>query len=170
MLKALISIIVLSITSLMSINLYAGSENHPGSMCVKWTPSDPEPYLNASRIYNASSTTWLRLDCPVVHSDFDGFLHNGAIDSSWVTMIDQNYSLNGSCSLVSFTQHPMPSSYSAIWAAPAAFTSGSDARPQYLGTGSQNGEDYYSHYYFSCHVPPSYSGNSSGLVTYNAAQ
>ncbi len=146
----------------------AGKATLPGSACVKWNSSDPEPSLSYSELRNPSSTRWLRVDCPVVRTDFDGFLHDAAVEKSWVRMVDKNYNRNGYCRLVSYSHNT--NGTTSYWATGNRFTSGSGNQAQVLNTGSLDGENGASHLYFSCHIPPSYAGNYSSLVTYYANQ
>lgn len=161
-------IFAVAVFCFVSSTASAGQVILPGSDCVKWRSSDPEPYLSASRIYNPSSTQWLRVDCPVVRTDFDSFLHDAAVENSWVRIVDRHYTINGSCKLVSFSHNT--SGTTSYWATGTRYTSGSGTQAQHLNTGSLGGENSASHLYFSCYIPPRYSGNMSGLTTYYVNQ
>lgn len=147
---------------------FAGAQSNPGSECVKWRASDPQPYLSYSGIYNDSSSSWLRVDCPVDRTDFDGFLHDAAVESSWVRVVDQNFNSNVRCQLVSYSRNGSGSN--SVWSTGNRFSSGTNAGAQQLSFGNLSGENGASHLYFSCHIPPKYSGQRSGIITYHAQQ
>ncbi len=54
------------IVSLVAAMAFADTKIYPGSMCVPWNSSQPVPWLNTSALENPSSTTPLRVDCPVI--------------------------------------------------------------------------------------------------------
>lgn len=154
----------LMLASIASTSAFAGKASYPGSMCVKWNSFDPEPALNASKIQNPSTTKWLRLDCPVVRTDFDSLFNDAEVDDSWARMVDRHYSSNGRCRLVSYSHNTSGSS--SFWGTATRHTSGSGNQAQQLNTNGLDGENGASHLYFSCHVPPVYNGNRSALTTY----
>ncbi len=155
-------------TALISAQAHAGAANSPASQCVKWTNGDVTPLLSASAIYNPSATQWMRVDCPVERTDFDGFLHNAAVEGSWIRAVDRHYSANVSCQLISYSRNSDGSA--SFWGTPVRTSSGSGNSTQHLNTGGLAGDNSISHLYFSCNVPPTYSGNQSGLVTYQVSQ
>ena len=154
--------------ALFSGQTMAGQTILPGSACVKWNSTDPEPSLSSSEIRNPSSSRWLRLDCPVVRTDFDGFLHDAGVEGSWVRVVDKHYSGNARCRLVSYSHNT--NGTTSYWATSTRYSAGSGNHAQVLNTGSLNGENGASHLYFSCHIPPAYSGNYSSLATYYVNQ
>ena len=146
----------------------AGQALLPASACVKWNSSDPEPSLAYGELRNPSSTRWLRVDCPVMRTDFDGFLHDAGVEGSWIRMVDKHYNSNGNCRLVSYSHNT--NSTTSYWATGLRSTSGSGNHAQVLNTGSLGGENSSSHLYFSCRIPPSYSGNYSSIVSHYVNQ
>lgn len=130
---------------------------YPGSMGVKWTPSDPDPVLNCSAIGNPSSTKWLRVDLPVIHDSI-----NHTIRSGWVKAIDMHYSRNISARLMSIFRNGC-TWYG--WASPIRTTSGANCAAQTLSFGSL-GSNSLAHYYYSCSIPPTYNGQVSYIVSY----
>ncbi len=166
--KNLLTTVTILLLGLVSYSAHADRANYPGSVCVKWNASDPEPELSSSKIRNPSSSRWLRLDCPALRTDFDGLFHDAGVDGSWVRMVDRHYSSNARCRLVSFSHNTSGST--SFWGTGNRYTSGSGNQAQHLNTGSLGGENSASHLYFSCHLPPTYSGNRSALVTYQVNQ
>ena len=55
----------------LPVNVNAGTQIYPASSCVPWTSSDPVPSLSSSRIFNTSATRDMRVDCPILHQNFD---------------------------------------------------------------------------------------------------
>jgi hypothetical protein len=163
------SVIVSALALALSGDAFAGTTNQPGSMCVKWYPTEPEPRLSSSAIRNPSTTQTLRVDCPVVRTDFDGFLHDAGVEDSWVRVTDRN-PLAGRdvrCQLVSYAR---VGSSSNFWGGAVRFSSGSNNAVQQLNTNGVGGENGVSHLYFSCHIPPVWNGQQSDLVTYRVKQ
>ncbi len=148
----------LSILSLVATTTFAeDGKVYPGSMGVRWNSSDPFPALNASAIHNPSSAQWLRLDLPAVHDQI-----GKTIKSGWVKVIDRHYSLDVRCSLNAVVRSG--SSFTGWWG-PFQFSAGSGTATQTLNIPAL-GSNSQAHYYFSCHIPPTYSGNQSGIVSY----
>ena len=166
--KTGVAAIILISAALAVGPLVAGEAILPGAACVKWTSGDPTPLLSYSELHNPSSTAWLRVDCPVVRTDFDSFLHDAGVEGAWVRMVDRHYTSNGSCRLISYSRNT--DGTASFWATGTQFTAGSGNQAQVLNTGGLGGENGASHLYFSCQIPPSYAGNSSSLVTYYANQ
>lgn len=141
----------------------AGAEDgklYPGSMCVRYAGTSTPSY-NFSAIGNPSTSSWLYVDCPVVHDSMNHSIRNG-----YVNMIDMNYSSNVRCSLNSF--YRSGGSWYGWWS-PSKSSSGSGSSPQriyYSGLGSNSS----SHYYYSCQIPPRYSGNTSYLGSYYVSE
>lgn len=168
MYKKTLAALAITSAALLSANVHAGGVSSPASQCVKWTNGDVTPTLSYSAIYNASSSQTMRVDCPVERTDFDGFLHDAGVEGSWMRVVDRHYNSNVSCRLVSYSRNGNGSS--SYWSTGTRYSNGSSTNTQHLNTGSLGGENTYSHLYFSCLVPPTYSGNRSGLVTYKVAQ
>ncbi len=166
--KPNIAALLLATVALIGGQAYAGEASYPGAACVKWSAGDPQPLLSYSEILNPSSTAWLRVDCPITRTDFDSFLHDAGVESSWVRMVDRHYTSNGSCRLVSYSHNT--DGTASYWTTGTQYTSGTGNQAQQLNIGSLDGENGASHLYFSCQIPPTYAGNYSTLVTYYVNQ
>lgn len=148
----------LSILSLVTTTTFAADAKiYPGSMGVRWNATDPVPELNTSSIQNPSSSRWLRLDLPVIHDSL-----GRPIRAGWVKVLDRHYSQNVRCTLVSVFRSG--GSFSG-WTSPTRSSSGSGNSPQTLYFPAQ-ASNSQCHYYFSCHVPRTYGGNRSAIVSY----
>jgi hypothetical protein len=152
--------------ALSSITAFADSDNYPAAECVVWNSAQPTPSLSSSRVFN-TSTSRMYLDCPAHRTDFDGFLHNSAVESSWVSAIDRNTSDSVCAMLVKYRHTGFSStaqSASGGWQC-TTVDSGASLYAQRLNTGSLalGHSDY--HLYFSVRVPGSVSGANSGVVT-----
>lgn len=132
---------------------------YPGSMGVKF--SGPTPTYNFSAIGNPSSTTWMYVDLPAINDDT-----TSGIDTSWVQVLDRHYTSNVRCSINSAYWNNTYDSFYGYWG-PSVSSTGSSNDAQTLNTGAATGGSTR-HEYFSCAVPPSYSGNVSYLVSYMA--
>ena len=166
--KITLSAITLIGLGLVANNALAGTSTQPGSMCVKWNEGQPDISLSYSKIRNTSTSHYLYVDCPVVRTDFDGFLHDAAVEDSWVRVVDQNWTYNNRCRLVSYSHNTNGSN--SYWATGNVYSSGSNAGAQQLNTNSLGGENGASHLYFSCRIPPRYNGVYSSITTYKVWQ
>lgn len=128
---------------------------YTGSSCVRWSGTT-SPIYNFSAIGNPADS-WLYVDCPVIHDSI-----NASINSGWVKVIDQNYTYNARCNLNSIYRNG--GSWWGWWT-PNQSSAGSSSSPQTLSFGGI-GSNSISHYYYSCRIPPIYSGNRSYLISY----
>jgi hypothetical protein len=152
----ILSMVVLTITMSASLALAEDGKIYPGSLCVRYAGTSTPSY-NFSAIGNPSNSSWLYLDCPVIHDSINGSIHDG-----WVDTIDSHYSSDVRCSLNSF--YRSGSSWYGWWS-PNRHSSGSGSHKQrlyYSGLGSNSS----SHQYLSCRIPPRYSGNTSYIISY----
>jgi len=83
------------LTCLIATGAQAGAVNYGGNNCVARSGTVSLDYDGA--LYNPSSTTSSWVLCDVAHTDFDGFLNPGEIDSGWVHFVDLNRSRDASC-------------------------------------------------------------------------
>jgi hypothetical protein len=149
--------------SLLIVAFCAGSafaadgKIYPGSMGAKWSSNEPDPVLSFGAIGNPSATKWLRLDLPVIHDSI-----NHSIKDGWVKAIDMHYSGNISARLYSVYRNGC-SWYG--WLSPSQATSGVNCAAQTLSFGAL-GSNSSAHYYYSCSIPPTYSGQVSYIVSY----
>lgn len=145
----------------------AGETSMPGSGCIKWNSGDPEPALSYSEIQNPSSTQWLRVDCPVAKTDFDGFLHDAGIEDSWVRVYDRHPGAAIRCQLVSYYRNTFGGSF---WSTGNRYSSTPNVGVVQLNTDALNGENSITHLYYSCHIPPAYAGSRSSIITHYVRQ
>ena len=155
-------------SALMSALLLFGSaaamagdaKTYPGSMCVRYSGSTPS--YNTSAIGNPSSSQWLYVDCPVINDEMSKDLAN-----SWVGVLDRHYSYDANCSINSAYWNNSASAFYGWWGE-NKYTAGSGNNLQKLTWGALGGAGESVHTYFSCKIPPSYSGNVSYIVSYHA--
>jgi len=152
--------VALGMTIGASFALAGDGKIYPGSMCVRYAGTGTPSY-NFSAIGNPSATQWLYLDCPVIHDTIGGNINKG-----WVRMIDQHYSSDVRCSLNSY--YRSGNAFWGWWTANKS-TSGSGAHPQHI-TFNGIGANSLAHYYYSCRIPPRYSGNTSYITSYNVEE
>ncbi len=154
-----------------SFSAFAFSDNYPASMCIKWNSGQPTPILSYSRIFNPS-TARMYVDCPVIRKDFDGFAHNSAVESSWLSAIDRNTADAVCTTLIKYRHTGFTSTAQSASAGRRCTTinSGASLYAQKLQQGSLllGHSDY--HLYFSVRVPGTSAGARSGVVTYNVIQ
>jgi len=129
---------------------------YPGSMCVRW--SGPTPNYNNSAIGNPGTTT-LYVDCPAVHDSIASGINNG-----WVKGIDRHFSSPITCNLNSL--YPSGTGLVGWWTSYKSTTGGSASSPVETLTFGSLGSASTAHYYYSCHIPPTYAGYTSYLMTY----
>jgi hypothetical protein len=143
---------------------YAGTEVYPAAMCVKWS-SGGTPNYSFGSIRNTSSTSTLSLDCPAVHDP--GPNDVATIQSGWVRVTDQHFSQDICCTLT-VVDHS-GSGFDSWWGGPKCSV-GSSPNVQHLDFGAvwfNPSDSLFSHYYYSCHIPPTYNGQLSYIHTYS---
>lgn len=155
MLAILFVLLCAAMPSLTSAN---DAKNYPGSMCVPWNESQPAPALSYSGIWNPSSTSSLRVDCPCIKD-------SSSIDSGWVRAVDQHYSQDITARLCSVYRNSTGCSWTVNCSSERR-TTGSSCNPQQLSIGTDLAGGTYAHYYYSITIPPVYSNNRSGICTY----
>ncbi len=128
-------------------------------MCVRY--SGATPIYSTSAIGNPSSTQWLYLDCPAINDSMSEDLNN-----SWVGVLDRHYSSNVRCSVNSAYWNNTHDKFYGWWGS-NQYSDGSSNNRQALSWGSLGGSGETVHTYFSCRLPPTYSGNRSYIISYH---
>lgn len=136
------------------------AKTYPGSMCVRYSGSNPS--YSYSLIGNPSSSQWLYLDCPVINDSMSEDLAN-----SWVSILDRHYSKNVCCSINSVYWNSSAARVYGWWGGNKC-SSGSGNHLQKRTWGGLGGAGENVHTYFSCKIPPTYSGHASYIVNYHA--
>lgn len=154
--KSLFITMIVVMAMCASASIASDGKIYPGSMCVRYAGTSTPSYNN-SAIGNPSSTSWLYLDCPAIHDTVSGNVKEG-----WVRMIDRHYSSDVKCSLNSI--YRSGNSFWGWWTSNKN-SSGSGVNPQHVSYGGI-GASSQAHYYYSCQIPPSYSGNVSYIISY----
>jgi len=138
---------------------------YPGSMCVPWT-NGYLFQLSSSAMTNPSSSGWLDLDCPVIH---DSIGYN-SITSGWMLVRDRHSSSAVYCNLNSL--YPSGSGFAGSWT-PFQYSSNipspANAQSLVFWTGLPATANQ-AHDYFSCHIPPTYGGNASSIISYSVTE
>jgi hypothetical protein len=158
--RATFWLLVVVMTMGASLAYAIDTKIYPGSMCVKWSSGGIATY-NWSSIRTASSTSTLGLDCPAVHDAVN-------IQSGWVRVTDLNFSADIRCTLESVYRANLNSSVFHWFSGPRSSV-GSSPNVQTLTFGPV-GANSISHYYYSCSIPPTYSGNVSSIHTYQIVE
>ena len=135
------------------------AKTYPGSMCVRYSGASPS--YSSSAIGNPSSTQWLYLDCPAINDSMNEDLNN-----SWVGALDRHYSSDIRCSVNSAYWNSTHSTFYGWWGS-NQYSSGSGNHRQLLSWGGLSGSGETVHTYFSCRIPPTYSGNRSYIISYH---
>lgn len=137
--------------------LAADVKTYPGSMGVKY--SGPTPTYSSSSIGNPSSSSWMYVDLPAINDEDNDIL------TSYVRVLDRHYSSEVRCSInQAYWNNSAGVMYG--WWGPNVSSSGSSTSSQTLFTGALGGTGMNVHTYFSCRVPPTYSGNVSRIISY----
>lgn len=152
-----VSMVVPVAVGAFSIQVNADQKIYPGSMGVKFSGATPSYYF--SSIANPSTTTTMYLDLPVVNDT------NTAIESSWVNVLDRHGTAGVSCALNTVYWNNTHDTFFGSWGAKhTSINFGNDV--QTLNTGTLPG-GVARHIYFSCEIPPAYSGKLSHIVSYS---
>jgi len=165
--RKIITLIIAIFGILNASQALAGKTIYPGSMCVKWTASDPTPRLSSSRIFNDSTSRWMRVDCPVLHQHFGGVFQNDDMDDSDIGIIDANTSANARCWSVSKDQ--VGSSVYTRGSGGARSSTGFGNHEQNLDFARTN-HNGASWAYIGCTIPPRQNGQSSGITYYSGQE
>jgi hypothetical protein len=145
--------------ALVVVQGHAGdAKTYPGSMGVRYAGAYPSYHTSA--IGNPSSSQWMYVDLPVINDDM-----NDDIKSSSVRVLDRHYTSNVRCSVNSAYWNSTAGSFYGWWGA-NKYSAGSSNTLQTLSTGGVSGAGSVYHQYFSCAIPPTYSGNRSYIVSY----
>ena len=140
---------------------------YPGSMCNRFAGSTAVlPTLNASRLLNPSTTTVLRLDCPVIHDSIAPSIQSGYVD-----VIDPNFNgdtLNNENSQVCaelFSTSQAFSSVLTIRSTGRRCTTGASSVSRRLFFGGLPANSN-AHYFYGVTLPPTFLGSQSAIISY----
>ncbi|MGR8932300.1 MAG: hypothetical protein ACU836_16855 [Gammaproteobacteria bacterium] len=143
----------------------AGKQIYPGAQCVRWSGGDVVPRLNSSRIYNDSDTQWMRVDCPILHQNFNATSGND-LDDSDVGVIDNHSQLNASC--WSMNQYQIGSTiYGGTGGTRNTSSFGSHEQNLDFGPTGRHPENWY---YIGCQIPPRELKTYTSGITYYSGQ
>ena len=109
----------------------------------------------------------MRVDCPVLHQHFGGFLVNDDMDDSDIGVIDANTAANARCWSVSREQ--VGSVLYARGNGGTRSTTGFGSHEQNLDFGrtNHNGSSWA---YIGCTIPARQNGQSSGITYYSGKE
>lgn len=154
------------ITAGFTSQAFAGPENYPGSECVH-RAGGAVHYDFDGAVSNTSSTQPSWVLCHVPHTDFDGFLNPGEVDSGFVDTVDLNPSADVRCRFRSRSisnNGNMVRYYGAM-----GNTSGYGTQRRTINLNGV-GENSRSAYVLACEIPPRTSNGMSRVVTYRVNQ
>ncbi len=92
--------VLCSTAFLQSTPVLAGKQIYPGSMCVSLNRSQPIPRLDRGGIFNHSTFMDMKVDCPILHQNFNTFSGND-LDDADIGVIDNHTSRRVVCWLAS---------------------------------------------------------------------
>jgi len=160
-LSAVISIGLLSMVQIAPAS--AGKQIYPASQCVKWNKGVPTPVLNSSRIFNPSKKKDLRVDCPILHENFNKKTGNN-LDDADIGIIDQNNHRNARCWAASRYQIGKKLFTSS---GGTRFTTGFGPHEQNLDFNKTTRRHHQNWYYIGCIIPRTDHGRRSGITYYS---
>lgn len=149
------------ILALAGVAEAADRKVYPGSMAITW--SGPAPAYYYGSVSNPSSTSWMYVDLPVINDDT-----TSGIDISLVKVLDRHYSSDIRCSINTVYWNNSAGTFYGYWG-PNAYSAGSSNTEQTLSTGAAS-HGSTRHEYFSCALPPTYSGNRSHIISYTVEE
>ncbi len=149
------------VIAMQSATVLAGKQLYPGSMCVRWTASDVVPTLSHSRIFNTSSTKEMRVDCPILHQNFNSTTGNN-LDDADIGIIDANPNIVTKCWLASRYQDGSVLKGSTQYRDTVGYGN-HEQNIDFGGTGRNSGNWYY----IGCQIPRSHNGQQSGITYYS---
>ena len=160
--KSLLFPIVGVAVSLLSTTAFADKQLYPASMCVRWSSSEVVPYLASSAIYNTSSSKEMRVDCPIIHRNFNSSTGNN-IDDADVGVIDANTSRNAKCWLSNRYQINSTMYGGSGGTRTTTGYGNHEQNLDFSGTG-RHPENWY---YIGCSIPPIDNGQKSAITFYS---
>jgi phage-related tail fiber protein len=124
----------------------------PGSMCVRNNDySGGTPYYGSSgRLFNSSTTSWLRVICPIVRDNETGS------PSFQVIVIDQYLSDGVSCRAVSNSRDGTANNMTAV-----VKSSGNASTGKEINLGGIASKENFGHHHILCSIPPKGADNSA---------
>ncbi len=156
----------LFILGLASANVYADAVNYSGSDCVR-RAGGAIAYDFHGGVYNTSNTTNAYVLCHVPHTDFDGFLNPGEIDSGYYEAVDLHSSRNVACRFRSHALNSNGSIYRHYGS--MGYTTGFGTHGQTANLGGIP-ERSDTAYVLACDIPPTTSNGASKVYTYRVNQ
>lgn len=149
----------LRLSTLVSLSVVAStahattdSKTYPGAMCMEQNLTSITLDSSGRAMNTDSATmTWV---CPIVREWMSGYIY-----SATVYVLDQHYSDNVSCTLYSRTTGGSKTDY--VSASSSGSSSAATSLSYSTVAASTNG-----YYHLLCTVPGTYSGNTSGVVSY----
>lgn len=151
----------------ISAAVHAAPVMYPASICIKaGTWVSPVPVAEWAGVRNHTSD-WMYVDCAIPKTDFDGFLHNGAVEQSIAYVADRSSVADVHCA---FYAHWKVGKYDYVAeAAGNHYSSQSSDYTQYLSAGYLDENTPDSDYFFSCQLPPANWGVSE-LISFKVDQ
>lgn len=160
--KSAKALLVAPLVLTLATVVHAGDRKvYPGNMAITWSGAAPAFYYGT--VSNPSSTSWMYVDLPVINDDT-----TSGIDISLVKVLDRHYSSDVRCSINTAYWNSSAGSIYGYWG-PNKYSSGSSNVEQTLNTGAAS-HGSTRHEYFSCAIPPTYSGNRSHIISYTVEE
>lgn len=165
--KRVVGLTILAFGIINSGHAFAGKTIYPASMCTRWTSTDVVPRLSGSRIFNDSTSQWMRVDCPILHQHFGAVFQNDDQDDSDIGVIDANNGADARC--WSLSKYQSGSNFFTAGNGGTRTTTGFGNHEQNLDFAfvNHNGESWS---YIGCNIPPRQNGASSGITYYSAEE
>ena len=159
------SLTLLSILIVFSQASFAGKENNAGSDCVLRS-GGPISYSGDGAVINTNAAT-ANILCHVPHTDFDGFLNAGEIDSGFYEAVDLNNGANITCRFRSVTL--LNNGSVNVQLGTSGSTAGFGTQRQSRPLGGV-GENSNSAYVLACSIPPHQAAGDSKIQVYSVTQ
>ncbi|MDO8844778.1 hypothetical protein [Methylicorpusculum sp.] len=164
--KTLSSITVVTLSLFFAKASLAGTENYAGSDCV-WRSGGAVTYDINGAVSNFSNAT-ANVLCHVPHTDYDGFLNDGEIDSGYYQAVDLNNGANISCRFRSTAL--LANGTVSTQLGSVGNTAGFGTQRQHINLGGV-GEDSNSAYTIACSIPATQAGvGTSKIQGYRVSQ
>lgn len=129
----------------------------PGTMCrpnSDYSPNGYAYYGTSGRVFNSSSTSWLRVLCPIVRDNETGSV------GTQVVVIDQNLSSGVACRTISSKRDGTANNMTAV-----VTSSGNGSNGMFLNLGNLASKENYGYHHISCAIPPK-GADASAVASY----
>ena len=143
--------------------IYPGTSCNISTQCIgSTTCSEQKRYSIYGRIYNGSSNTDLKVDCPIIKDDYSGKDFN----SAGLYFMDTNPTRGVSCTFYSMNSLSTSASYGWFSSRKTTAAFSNPNGTNYFGFSKLSANKYHGYAGIRCTIPRMHHGSPSYLISY----